>query len=376
MSEPVGTGSAGAAGSLPRRRTASRSWAVPRAADETAGEAPRVLFEDLERVAGAQGARRFVRFADALPGTLTGYLGAELRLDEPGRGPDLLAYVERPECLALPELRARLAPTGPDLDRLRVGLRDPPPRMAEPLRDGWLEWDLGNPGQERPSVFAAPGPTDATRSAVVPVYEALGASRASRRMRKSAATLCRALRGRGAVMQVGVMAGPRAAGCRVVLTGRDPGALITAALKADWPGAHDEARALAAWATALGVPSAIDLDLGEEGFGPSIGVELTVPDRAAHDRVLQGVSAAGLCDPEIAAALAGWRIIVTPGEAGSAFPRRLLRTREFLGPHATVAVLGWLNHVKITAAPEGPPRAKAYLGIRERVGLPRGAADG
>jgi hypothetical protein len=187
-------------------------------------------------------------------------------------------------------------------------------------------------GGERPAF------DDAAGGNRVRVYEAIAERRASPRVFNSAEALGRELRAVGVVMQVGVMAPPRAAGCRVVATGRDADALLTAALRAGWPGTCDDANDLAGWATALGVHGVADLDLGTEGFLPSIGVELYVPDRAAHRRMIDAVRDAGLCHAEIAAELADWRIIVTSADT-DAFSARMLRTQPLLESRASVAVL-------------------------------------
>jgi hypothetical protein len=334
--------------------------------EETAGDAVRALIDHVARVTGGEDAVRLVQFADGIPRPLTGYVGVEVALDEPRPRPDFLAHVERPTGLTAPGVHAALAPFGPDLERVRMALCEAPPRLTEPLHDCWLEWDLSDPHHRQPSVFAAPSVADATGDNAVWVYEAINGQRASPEMRASAEALGRTLSGAGVVMQVGAMAPRRAARCRVVVTGEDVDALLTAAREAGWPGTPADADVLAGWATALEVYGVVDLDLGADGFLPSIGVELYVRDRAAHRRMIAAVRDAGLCHPEVAAALDDWRIVVTPADT-DAFPGRLLRTGAFLESHVSVAVIGWLNHVKISTQPDGMLRAKAYLGIRECV---------
>lgn len=341
-------------------------WSATAFADETVGDTLRAVFDDLARVVGSDRAHRLARFGDRLPRQLTGYLGVELPLRQRRPSPDFLVYVEHPEQLAAPIMREALAPFESDVDGLSQAMTGVPANLVEPLRDAWLEWDLSAPSFDRPSVFAAPGPSNSSGEDAILVYEALSRRQVPARMREAATEFGRSLRGRGVVTQVGIMAPPRPAHCRVVVTGRDAQALVAAAVDGGWPGRVADAEGLAVVAASLGVHGVVDLDLGSDGFLPSIGIELSISDGASHRRVIDAVCDAGLCHPELAAVLTEWRFAVMP-ESTDAFPGRLVRTQAYLGSHVRTAVVGWVNHVKVSTAADGSRTAKAYLGIRECV---------
>ncbi|HKJ56228.1 MAG TPA: hypothetical protein VJ978_09605 [Nitriliruptoraceae bacterium] len=334
--------------------------------NETAGDAVRATFDHLAGVVGSYGAHRLARFADRIPRQLTSYVGVELPLGTRRPSPDFLVHIAQPEHLAAPVVREALAPFESDLVGLERAMREAPAYLTQPLHDAWLEWDLSNPCFDRPSVFAAPSQPDSSGANAVWVYEAIAGRPASAPMRLGAEAFGRSLRGHGMVTQVGVMAPPRLANCRIVVDGSDLGTLVAAATDGGWPGSVADAENLASLGGSLGVHGLMDLDLGSDGFLPSLGIELSIADDAAHHRVIDAVRDAGLCHPELAAALRRWPFAVVPGDT-DAFPARLVRTQAFLGSHVRVAVIGWVNHVKISTSAQGSPAAKAYLGIRECV---------
>ncbi len=345
----------------------------PGASTETGGAAARVVAPQLAGVVGEEAAARFIAFADHLPPRLTTYVGAEVRLDQP-TGADFLAYVDSPQ--ALRDVPVELVPRAGDVERLAAALATPPPGLSQPLEHGWIEWDLAgasrdDPSVHHPSIFAAPPSDEALGRSAASVFAALGGD-PSAAMDAAIAHLDRVLRPPSVVMQVGAMAPPRPAGCRIVVAGGPPRQLVDMVVAAGWPGPTALVAHHASLAEQLELAMAVDLDLSATGFEPSIGFEFVVGTSDDHHRLLELAVGEGWCDDVVAASLAPWRVVAGP-DGSSRFPARLQRTQDLLGPRVRVAVLGWLHHIKLAVAADGSQRAKAYLGIREHVAVPKAA---
>ncbi|MEM8618690.1 MAG: hypothetical protein AAGF73_03120 [Actinomycetota bacterium] len=141
---------------------------------DTAGRGAHVVSAQLANVVRDRATSVLVDFADRLPRDVTGYVGAEVRLDDPTND-DFLAYVNSADAIgAVPAALA--TPSGADLDRLDAAPSTAPPGLSKPLEHGWLERDLSRGNRNHPSVFAAPKYGEAGELSAGSAYAALSGS--------------------------------------------------------------------------------------------------------------------------------------------------------------------------------------------------------
>jgi hypothetical protein len=318
-----------------------------------------------------------------VPATFVARYGFEYRLGDDGSGPDFLFSVDSATggLEAVAASGEQLAPTATWKPVVRFCRRrsETAAPLAQLTDHVWVEFDTGSgahAGDTPPSVFfglqpdRAPKPAhphDLTQQLLERGFEVL----LGEPLPEATATTVRAVVGhlpsQTRIFQAGAMLARPRRGIRLCIEniGRAETIDLVSALRGD--------------AEAAGVRTVIDelvapdvsvcpsLDVGPEGVGPRLGLELhnrrdgTVEEIASRWRSsIARLAAAGLCTPRRRNALLACYGVLSEAE-GRHWPRHLAEASSLLGKDFE-SILGYhIHHLKLVVEHGVPVETKAYV---------------
>lgn len=334
---------------------------------------------------------RIRRVAAMIPAVATDFFGFECRLGEATGRTDFLL------CLK-PDVggRAVLAGTHPEADfpapvfeidvwrrlrRLARGWVDPVSPLYEPVRNVWLEFDLGSEpeavpvpcvffGTDRLSGELLGGKGAVATNAAWMIDTALPILRGTALeppLRGALVQALGALPAGARVFQVGLMLARPGDAIRLCI--RELGGSALEYLRAaGWCG--EEAVLAAALAESEGVDRiALDIDVVPGGVHPRIGVECvfdaTLVGRRRLGAFLGRLVDVGACLPDNRDALLTWPRLLHSNGREDDWPADLLARANGMPTRTVSAFWRWIYHIKLVHDHNGLPEAKAYLAVKQ-----------